>query len=244
MRFLLALALCFALSVQAHANSALYGTWSAAVEGQALTVTFESNGSGKVNGKPMQWQTLGKLLFMQKQGESPQSYSFHVKGDKLSVGGGDLDGVVTLSRGTAAAEAAAKTAKANSAASRESSGGSGGGGGQELVGKWCKGSNFTGNSGGGSSRMACIELKPDGSYSYRSEGSMSANAPGMWGGTSSQSGDAGRWTVAGNQITAQSRSGKVSTYTLEKRNNPKNRRDPMICLDGDCYTTYYNRQHW
>ena len=181
---------------------------------------------------------------MQKQGESPQSYSFDVKGDKLSVGGGDLDGVVTLSRGTAAAEAAAKTAKANSAASRESSGGSGGGGGQELVGKWCKGSNFTGNSGGGSSRMACIELKPDGSYSYRSEGSMSANAPGMWGGTSSQSGDAGRWTVAGNQITAQSRSGKVSTYTLEKRNNPKNRRDPMICLDGDCYTTYYNRQHW
>lgn len=241
MRFLLALALTFALSVQAHANSALYGTWSAALEGQPLTVTFEPNGSGKVNGKPMQWQTLGKLLFMQKQGESPQSYSFDVKGDKLSVGGGDLDGIVTLSRGTAAAEAAAKTAKANASASQASSGG---GGGQELVGKWCKGSNFSANSGGGSSRMACIELKPDGSYTYRSEGSMSANAPGMWGGTSSQSGDAGRWTVAGNQITAQSRSGKVSTYTLEKRNNPKNRRDPMICLDGDCYTTYYNRQPW
>ena len=241
MRFLLAVALYLALSIQAHANSALYGTWSAALEGQPLTVTFEPNGSGKVNGKPMQWQTLGKLLFMQKQGESPQSYSFDVKGDKLSVGGGDLDGIVTLSRGTAAAAAAARTAKANPSASQASSAGSGG---QELVGKWCKGSNFTANSGGGSSRMACIELKPDGSYTYRSEGSMSANAPGMWGGTSSQSGDAGRWTVAGNQITAQSRSGKVSTYTLEKRNNPKNRRDPMICLDGDCYTTYYNRQPW
>ena len=242
MRFLLTVALTFALSIQAHANSALYGTWSAALEGQPLTVTFEPNGSGKVNDKPMQWQTLGKLLFMQKQGESPQSYSFDVKGDKLSVGGGDLDGIVTLSRGTAAAEAAAKTAKANPSASQASSGG--GGGGQELVGKWCKGSNFSANSGGGSSRMACIELKPDGSYTYRSEGSMSANAPGMWGGTSSQSGDAGRWAVAGNQITAQSRSGKVSTYTLEKRNNPKNRRDPMICLDGDCYTTYYNRPAW
>jgi len=242
MRLFLAIAITFALSIHAHASSALYGTWSAAVEGQPLTVTFEPNGSGKVNGKPMQWQTLGKLLFVQKQGESPQSYSFDVKGDKLSVGGGDLDGVVTLSRGTAAAEAAAKTAKANPSSSQAASGG--GGGGRELVGKWCKGSNFTANSGGGSSRMACIELKPDGSYTYRSEGSMSANAPGMWGGTSSQSGDAGRWTVAGNQITAQSRSGKVSTYTLEKRNHPKNRRDPMICLDGDCYTTYYNRQPW
>jgi hypothetical protein len=241
MRLFLALALTLAFALQAHASSALYGSWSGAIDGQPLTVTFNPNGSGKVNDKPMQWQTLGKLLFVQKQGESPQSYSFEVKGEKLSVGGGDLNGIVTLSRGTAAAEAAAKTAKANPPASQGSSGGSGG---QELVGKWCKGSNFTANSGGGSSRMACIELKPDGSYTYRSEGSMSANAPGMWGGTSSQSGDAGRWTVAGNQITAQSRSGKVSTYSLEKRNNPKNKRDPMICLDGDCYTTYYNRQPW
>jgi hypothetical protein len=73
---------------------------------------------------------------------------------------------------------------------------------------------------------------------------MSANAPGMWGGTSSQSADSGRWSVAGNRITAQSRSGQTNSYTLEKRNNPKNRRDPMICLDGDCYTTYYNRPPW
>src|SRR5689334_15616605 len=130
MKILLALALLFSLSIPAHATTARCGSWSAAVEGQPLTVTFESNGSGKVNGKPMQWQALGKLLFVQKQGESPQSYSFDVKGDKLSVGGGDLNGIVTLSRGTAAAEAAAKTAKANPSASQASSGG--GGGSQEL----------------------------------------------------------------------------------------------------------------
>lgn len=73
---------------------------------------------------------------------------------------------------------------------------------------------------------------------------MSANAPGMWGGTSSQSADAGRWTLAGNRITAHSRSGQATSYTLEKRNHPRNRRDPMICLDGDCYTTLYNRPAW
>ena len=237
MKLLLAFALTLMVVAPAGANSALYGTWSGAIDGQPLIVTFDASGNGKVNDKPMRWQALGKLLFVQKQGESPQSYSFDVAGDKLSVGGGDLNGIVTLSRGTAAAN----VAKANPPASQAASGG---GGGQELVGQWCKGSTFSANSGGGSSRMTCIELKPDGTYTYRSEGSMSANAPGMWGGTSSQSGDSGRWSVAGNRITAQSRSGQVTSYMLEKRNHPKNKRDPMICLDGDCYTTYYNRPAW
>ena len=240
MRLFLAATLCLAMVVPAFANPALHGTWSAAVDGQPLTVTFEPNGTGKVNGTPMQWQTLMRLVIVQKQGEQAQSYSYEVKGDKLSVAGGDLNGIVTLSRGTAAAEAAAKAVKAAPSSPQASSSG----GGEELVGRWCKGSNFTANSGGGSSRMTCIELRPDGTYTYQSQGSMSANAPGMWGGTSSQSGDAGRWSVAGNRITAQSRSGQTTSYTLEKRNHPKNRRDPMICLDGDCYTTYHNRQPW
>jgi len=239
MRVFLAFALWLACTIQAHANPALHGTWSAAVDGQPLTLAFEANGTGTINGKPMQWQTLMRLLFVQQQGSDTVSYSFTVKGDSLSVSGGDLNGIVTLSRGTAAAEAAAKTAKAAPPPSQGASGG-----GQDIAGKWCKGSTFTANSGGGSSRMTCIELRPDGTYTYQSEGSMSASAPGMWGGTSSQSGDAGRWTLAGNRITAQSRSGQVTSYTLEKRNHPKNRRDPMICLDGDCYTTFYNRPAW
>ena len=73
---------------------------------------------------------------------------------------------------------------------------------------------------------------------------MSANAPGMSGGTASQASDAGRWSYNGAQLTAQSRSGKVSSYTLEKRNHPKNKRDPMICLDGTCYVTFYNKPAW
>lgn len=244
MRFVAVLVLCLAFAAPAAANPALHGTWSAAVDGQPLTVTFEPNGTGTVNGKPMQWQTLMRLLFVQQQGADTISYSFDAKPDRLTVSGGDLPGIVTLTRGTAAAEAAAaaaaKAAKSSSPSSQPTSGGNG----QELVGKWCKGSAFSANSGGGSQRMSCFELRPDGSYTYQSQGSMSANAPGMWGGTSSQSGDAGRWTVAGNRITAQSRSGQTTSYTFEKRNNPKNRRDPMICLDGDCYTTYYNRPPW
>jgi hypothetical protein len=239
MRFVTVFVLCLFFAAPASANPALHGTWSAAVDGQPLTVTFEPNGTGTVNGKPMQWQTLMRLLFIQQQGGDTVSYSFDAKGDRLSVSGGDLNGIVTLSRGTAAAEAAAKSAGTPQGSSQASSGNS-----QELVGRWCKGSSFTANSGGGSSRTSCIELRPDGTYTYQSEGSMSANAPDMWGGTSSQSGDAGRWTVAGNRITAHSRSGQTTSYTLEKRNHPRNRRDPMICLDGDCYTTSYSRPPW
>jgi len=238
MRFLLALLL--ATAVHAHANPALHGTWSTAIDGQPLVVTFEPNGTGKVNGKPLQWQALGKLLFVQAQGEPAKSYSFEVKDGKLNVAGADFVGIVTLTRGTAAADAA-KAKLAKSAQTTQSSATSNG---QELVGKWCLMSTFSANAGGGSQRMTCFELKPDGTYFYKHEGSMSASAPGMWGGTSSQSQDAGRWKVSGNQLVAQSQRGTTSTYTLEKRNHPKNKRDPMICLNGECYVTYYNKPAW
>jgi hypothetical protein len=236
MRILSLLVLAAAFAVAAHANPALHGTWSAAIEGQPLTVTFDASGAGKVNGTPMRWQALGPLLFVQQQGSEAVGYSFEVKGGKLSIAGGDLSGVVTLSRGTAAADAAKAVTPAKAGAQVSTSG-------QELVGKWCKMSTFTANSGG-SSRSTCFELRADGTYLYQHEGSMSASAPGMYGGTASQSSDAGRWKVSGNQLTAQSQRGTVNTYTLEKRNHPKNKRDPMICLDGECYVTFYNKPPW
>src|SRR5262245_64820054 len=111
----LVLALAFALT--AHANQALHGTWSTAIDGQPLVVTFEANNAGKVNGVPMQWGVLGRLLFVQQQGAQMVTYSYEVKGDKLNVAGGDLAGMITLERGTAAADAAkAKQAAAKPAA--------------------------------------------------------------------------------------------------------------------------------
>jgi len=238
MRKTVLLFVVLAFSLHAHASPALHGTWSAAIDGQPLVVLFEGNGTGKVNGKPMQWQTLGPLLFVQVQGEQAVSYSFEVKGGKLNVAGGDLAGVVALSKGTAAAEAAATQAKAKAKSPKAASAAAPSGA-QELVGKWCKVSTFTANSGG-SSRSTCFELKADGSYTYRHEGSMSAQAGSM----ASQSYDAGRWKASGNQLVAQSQRGTVNTYALEKRNHPKNKRDPMICLDGECYVTFYNKPPW
>jgi len=235
-RILAPLLLAVALVTPAHAKPELHGTWSVAIDGQPLVVTFENGGTGKVNGQPMKWQTFGQMLFVQQQGLQAVAYSFQAQGDKLNVGGGDLNGTVTLTRGTAAADAAKKKAASAPAAKAPAAAG---GNGQELVGKWCKMSTFTANSGG-SQRSSCFELKGDGTYVYRYEGSMSGNT----GSTASQSSDAGRWKVAGNQLTAQSRGGSVNTYTLEKRNHPKNKRDPMICLNGECYVTFYNKPAW
>jgi hypothetical protein len=229
------------VSGPAHASPALHGTWSAAeVNGRPLVVQFDAGGNGLINGQPMRWQALGPMLFIEQNGQVG-TYNFEVRDGKFVVSGGDLSGVATLTKGTAAADAAKKPAQAK-APSKAASPSAGGG--QELVGKWCNMSTFTANRGGGSQRSECFTINADGTYTYAYEGSMSATAPGMYGGTASQSGDAGRWSYDGQRLTAHSRSGKTASYALEKRNHPKNKRDPMICLDGTCYVTYFNKPAW
>jgi hypothetical protein len=234
MRTILAFLLALACA-QAFANPALHGTWSAAeVDGKPLLVEFAAGGTGKANGQPIRWSALGGALFVQQNGQTA-SYGFKVEGEKLLVYPQGQAQPVTLTRGSGAYDAAMKhqpkpAAKAGSTAS---------GNGQELVGKWCDvGAMSTG--GGSSSRMACIELRADGTYTYNAESSRSVSA----GSTASQSSDAGRWSYKGGQLIAQSRSGQTRTYSLEKRNHPKNKRDPMICLDGACYVTFYNKPAW
>ena len=214
------------------ANSALHGTWSAAeVDGKPLLVEFAAGGTGKANGQPIRWSALGGALFVQQNGQTA-SYGFKVEGEKLLVYPQGQAQPVTLTKGSGAYDAAMKQQPKPSASAASGSG-------QELVGKWCDvGAMSTG--GGSSSRMACIELRADGSYTYNAESSRSVSA----GSTASQSSDAGRWSYKGGQLIAQSRSGQTRTYSLEKRNHPKNKRDPMICLNGSCYVTYYNKPAW
>lgn len=213
----------------AAADPALAGTWSGSIDGQPLVVTFDGQGGGQIDGRPMRYQVMGPMLMVEDQGQVA-AYNFQVRGNQLQVAGGALPGVLTLSRGTAAAAAVAPQRGAGGIAA-------------DLVGKWCKASSFTANAGGGSQSSACFELRADGSYVYGAERSMSAYGGGMYGGTSGSSGDAGRWTASGSSITAQSQSGRVTTYQLERRNHPKNR-DPMLCLDGECYVTYWRRSPW
>ena len=86
----------------------------------------------------------------------------------------------------------------------------------------------------------CVTLNADGSYLY--EGLSDSYNPN--GGATSQSSDAGTWEATESSLTAHSRSGKVTTYRLEKRNHPKNVRDPMIVLDGQTFVSFYNKPPW
>ena len=226
-------------TASALANPALHGTWSAAsVNGRPLKVEFAADKSGKINGQPMRWDTLGGALFIQQNGQTA-AYGFKVEGDKLNVSGGDLKQPATLTKGSAVYDAAMKKQKQAAVATGAPAGVAASGNGQELVGKWCDVRSMS-NYSGGSSSMACFELKPDGTYTYNAESSRSVSA----GSTASQSSDAGRWSYKGGQLIAQSRSGQTHTYQLEKRNHPKNQRDPMICLNGACYVTFYNKPAW
>lgn len=222
------------IASSAVANPALAGHWHGEMEGQTVRIQLDANGTGTSDGIPIRYQTMGRLLLVERQGQVI-TYGWELKNNQLHVGGGDLPGILVLKRGQAPASSA------NDGANNAAAGS--GGVARELVGKWCEVKNFSANAGGGSASSSCFELRADGSYVYASERSMSAYAPGMYGGTSSSSNDAGRWTATASSITARSQRGTTTTYRLEKRNHPRNG-DPMLCLDGDCYVTYYQKRPW
>lgn len=223
------------LCTAAHGNPALTGAWSGQLNGQPLSVAFDAQGGGQVDGRPIRWQATGNVLWIQDRGEVAM-YQFQAQGNQLLIAGGQLPGLLTLTRATPGAPAPQRPQAPAAAAPISNQG-------ADLVGRWCKVTSFSATGGGGSQSSACFELRADGSYVYGSERSMSAYAPGMWGGTASSDSDAGRWQASEASITARSNSGRVSTYRLEKRNHPRNR-DPMLCLDGECYVTFFRRNPW
>jgi hypothetical protein len=109
----------------------------------------------------------------------------------------------------------------------------------ELVNKWCWISVTTANQGARQSSR-CITLNGNGTYTRVGE----SDSYNPYGGASSQSADSGTWTATETTLTTHSRGGKTTTFRLEKRNHPKNVRDPMIVLDGQPYVTAYNKPPW
>jgi hypothetical protein len=110
----------------------------------------------------------------------------------------------------------------------------------ELVGKWCWMSMVNANNGGARQSSRCITLNGNGSYQYAGQ----TDSYNPYGGATSQSGDQGTWTATETTLTARSASGRVTVYRLEKRNHPKNVRDPMIVLNGEAFVTAYNKPPW
>jgi hypothetical protein len=197
-------------------NSGIVGTWRNAT----ATARFNADGTGDLNGSPGRYEIQGNMLTL-IGADGRATVPFEITDDTLKM---TVNNQVVIMERARPGETAA-----------------GGGEGirPELVGKWCYISITTANQGGRTSNQ-CITLMANGTYTYFA-GTESSNP---YGGTASQTADSGTWTATETSITGRSRSGKVTTFTLEKRNHPKNKNDPMIVLNGQPFVTATPKRPW
>jgi hypothetical protein len=202
----------------------LVGVWS----GNNEKMEFKSNGQCLYGNQTFTYEiSQGHILLTTSQGKVMMAYV--VTGDQLTMTINGQKAVYTRGAGNM------NTPAANAGSPQ-------GGTAMELVGKWCYVNVISGNTGG-STAQECIVLNGDGTYQYYSERSMSTNMPTYWGGTSSQNGDNGTWSVQGNRIYYNSVKSGQGSYQLQKMNHPKNN-DPMIVLDGKTFVTQYQKAPW
>jgi hypothetical protein len=204
----------------------LLGLWS----GYNETIEFKADAQCVYRGQPWPYTVANNHITLQTpQGNFIMAYTISGNQLNLTVNGQS----VTYTKG------ASNTHGSTGATTNSGSKGLD----MTLVGKWCYANVYSSNSGGSSS-SECITLKQDGTYDYYSESSRSVNTADVYGGTASQGSDRGTWWVEGDRVFYNSQSSGQGSYKLEKRNHPKNTRDPMIVLDGKTYVTFYSKPAW
>ena len=199
-------------------ETGLVGRW----QSSEATVQIKDDGTLILNGDTYRYAVKGEVITLGNN-EGAVQFPFQLSGDTLRV---TVDGRTVVYKrlnGKLSGEGPASGAGMNPA---------------ELIGKWCYMANVNTGSGGRMSNR-CFTLYPNGSYEYYSETSSS----GPIASSASQESDSGTWTATATTITRNSRSLGTATYSLEKRNHPKNG-DPMLVIDGDAYVTYSPRSPW
>jgi hypothetical protein len=199
---------------RASAGGGLVGRWRST----EATVEIRGDGTLVLNGETLRYRVRGNTITIAGD-EGSADLPFRLAGDTLTV---EFQGREIVYRRAGEGEEAD----------------AGGGRPRELVGKWCYQSSVN-TGGGGRMSNICFELRTDGRYTYQGETSSS----GPVASSASQEYDEGTWTATATTITAHSRSGRVTTFRLEKRNHPKTG-DPMLVLDGDAFVTFYQRPPW
>lgn len=203
-------------------NKNIIGIWSAPGE----TLEFKADGKCIYLGNTFSYTQSDKIIaIISTQGNA--QFSYRVEGNQLHLMANGQEVVYTKGETNNNAISSFSDAKNID---------------QSLVGKWCW-TNTTTTNTGGSSNSECIVLQANGTYQYAAERSMDTNTNAIYGGTSSQSSDQGRWWVQGDRIYYDSQTRGQGSYRLERRNHPKTN-DPMIVLDGDAYVTFYQKAPW
>jgi hypothetical protein len=178
---------------------------------------FNADGTGEIDGNPGRYEIQGNQLTM-IGAQGRVTVSFTLDGERLSLGANGA--AIVLEREKARAPGTAGVRP-------------------ELVGKWCWMTQTNVQQGARQSNR-CLTLDANGTYLF--EGLTDSYGPN--GGATGESRDTGTWEATDNTLTGRSRSGRVVTYRLEKRNHPKNTSDPMIVLDGQPFVTFYRKAPW
>lgn len=158
----------------------LVGDWQAS-DG---VLSLRADGTATWGANRYRYVVKGKQIIASGGPEGNQSFPFQLNGDNLVL---LVDGTaVKLTR-----RAAGSMLEAGGRGSVPA----------ELVGKWCKVTNFNANNTGAYNSSACIVLNGNGSFVYGAEtDNYNPN-----GGVTSQTSDSGTWTATEGSITANSR---------------------------------------
>lgn len=196
----------------------LIGKWTS----NEAKIEFLDESVMTINGDKFNYGVVGKIILVEIE-DGQMEFPFTLKGNTLTV---MVEGRKVVYTRSSKDDSGDEISPNNSSIP------------QELAGKWCYQANVQANDGGRMSNI-CFTLYENGTYQYYGETSSSN----PYGGTNSQTNDAGTWSATATTLTARSNSGETKTYTLEKRNHPKTG-DPMLMVDGDAFVTFYQRQPW
>ncbi|MBL7848524.1 MAG: hypothetical protein JNL40_13730 [Cyclobacteriaceae bacterium] len=82
-------------STQAQSGSSLVGTWQYSQAGEVQTLILNGDGTGSLNSENLQYQIQGNLLAVTTS-SGTVVYTFGLQGNKLSVTGGDIEGLMVF----------------------------------------------------------------------------------------------------------------------------------------------------
>lgn len=99
LRILLALLVCpaFRLSAQKGPPVLLAGTWNAVTPDGPRTVIIRADSSASYGDETVRWRVVGDSIHI-AFGDEWMVYKFQVKGNRLTLSGGDLEDPISLKR--------------------------------------------------------------------------------------------------------------------------------------------------
>lgn len=187
--------LLFSPPLQAKDNP-LVGSWE---RDGVPYAQLKADGSGSIEGKPVSWSTMGRMLFIAYPDGSADTAAYALEGDSLSL---VVNGQAMSFSRAKKASAKGTTKDKEKAKDKEKPKAKGKAGASPLAAlltssAWC---SFTYNQYSGASHQERVVFAGDGTWASGSRGETYSSGPNGTVAGQSDSGDGGRWEVRGERL--------------------------------------------